>query len=174
MAPAFSRPCRCDAGRCVGALVDRPGSSWDARWQGGWRPPPLFQRPRDEDTWPVDADLPRPLFVQKRRHLLPHQATMVIGPGRRICKVCLTMTKKCCSLCRDNDIKHYYCSRQCQQQDWPQHREICGVPIVLVFFLLTGPRGALVFFLRTGPRGALVLGLVVPSYQVAQATSGGM
>ena len=45
---------------------------------------------------------------------------------------------------------------------------------VLVFFLLTGPRGALVFFLLTGPRGALVLGLVVPSYQVAQATSGGM
>ena len=140
MAPACSRPCppimadmdhHGDAGRCVGALVDQPGSSSDARWQGGWRPPPLFQRPRDEDTWPVDADLPRPLFVQKRRHLLPHQATMVIGPGRRICKVCLTMTKKCCSLCRDNDIKHYYCSRQCQQQDWPQHREICGVPIVL-------------------------------------------
>ena len=42
-----------------------------------------------------------------------------------------TRTKRCCSSCRVNDIKHYYCTRKCQKEDWLQHREICGVPIVL-------------------------------------------
>ena len=147
MAPAFSRPCppdtpahHGDAIRHVEALGGRPGSSSDARWPGGWpdpnsygsvaRPPPLFQRPRPEDTLPVGADLPRPQFVRKRRHILPHQAMMVMG-SRRMCKVCGTRTKKCCSACSDCDIKHYYCTRQCQQEDWPQHREICGAPRVL-------------------------------------------
>ena len=137
MAPAFSRPCppdtpahHGDAIRHVEALGGRPGSSSDAGWPGGWRPRPLFQRPRDEDTLPVDADLPQPLFVRKRRHLW-NQATMVIGPGPRICKTCLKPTKRCCSSCQYQDIKHYYCSRRCQRDDWPQHREICGVPIVL-------------------------------------------
>ena len=145
MAPAFSRPCppdtpahHGDAIRRVEALGGRPGSSSDARWPGGWPgPAPLFRRPRDEDLSPVVRDgwaeqnLPRPQFVRKRRHLLPHQATMVIGPGRRICKMCLKPTKRCCSSCQYHDIKHYYCSRRCQRHDWPQHREICGVPIVL-------------------------------------------
>ena len=136
MAPAFSRPCpprtpahHGHAIRRVGAFVERPGS--DARWRGGWPgPSPLFCRPRPEDTLPVGADLPRPQFVRKSRHLLPHQATMVIG-SRRICKMCGTQTKRCCSSCRENDIKHYYCTRKCQKEDWLQHREICGVPILL-------------------------------------------
>ena len=137
MAPAFSRPCLLDTPAHHGhAIQDRDRASGsDARWPGGrpdpnsYRPLPLFQRPRPEDTLPVRADLPPPQFVRKRRHILPHQAMMVMG-SRRMCKVCGTRTKKCCSACSDCDIKQYYCSRECQLEDGPQHREICGVLIL--------------------------------------------
>lgn len=37
------------------------------------------------------------------------------------CQICGQLTTLCCSKCH----KIYYCSRQCQSNDWHEHKKIC-------------------------------------------------
>jgi hypothetical protein len=56
------------------------------------------------------------LHIQKN-----NDGTMLISPTK--CIVCSGMnaTKLRCARCHDT----FYCSRKCQRQDWPTHKQVC-------------------------------------------------
>jgi zinc finger MYND domain-containing protein 10 len=62
------------------------------------------------DSFDTDAILPRPVLV-------PHV------PSKLRCNQChKSNVEDRCSVCK----KVYYCSRECQVNDWPSHRTSCG------------------------------------------------
>lgn len=50
-----------------------------------------------------------------------------LGVNSRICAVCKKFTKTICKQCRHTSLT-YYCSKDCQKQDWPVHKKNCKEP----------------------------------------------
>lgn len=50
-----------------------------------------------------------------------HQEKPSLNLIRSGCAVCSNLTSKCCNNCK----KIMYCSKECQEKDWSQHKEFC-------------------------------------------------